>query len=192
MPITVQTLLPMRAFFIFMAFAIQAMATASAQQMPPCGSPVNNYLPTLPAPGQAYVGVATDLKGLSPIKPAIIVNVQLPARAQPLVAQGYFALRAGSSLTRLEVARTEIHVLGAGPRAPVVVPEAALFSSRSDAYLTQYKLFIRVPPEAAEQFVVVFPEWLSANARLSIPPLAFHRLDSDPGIEICSVLPARG
>ena len=169
-----------------------APAPARAQPDGACGAPIQNYVPRLPAPGEAYVGVATDLRGLAPVKPAIVVNILLPAGAAPLVASGAFTLGEGESRSVLELARAEFWVLGPGPRAASRLEGAEFLRSRSATRDTQYKLYLRVPPEAAERFVVGFPVWLSNQRPLAIPALAFRRTAGGPGIEICSVLPEQG
>lgn len=179
----------MRALAVFLALPLLTALPASAQTDPACGAPTQNYVPRLPAPGEAYVSVATDLRGLAPVKPAIVVNILLPAGAPPLVTQGSFSLGLGEPRPPLTVARGEFWVLGPGPRAPTELQDTAIFSSRSEAFQTQYKLYLQVPPEAAERFVVTFPELLAPTRRLSIAPLAFHRTAAGPGVEICSVLP---
>lgn len=171
------------------ALVIAAAATVSAQPIPGCGAPVQNYVPRLPAPGEAYVSVSTDLRGLSPVKPAIVVNILLPAGARPLVARGRFLLGRGEARPALELARAEFWVLGPGPRTAAEPADTAIFLARSDTFQTQYKLTLRVPAEAPERFVVSFPELLSADRPVAIPALAFHRTTSGPEIEICSVLP---
>ncbi len=180
---------PMRTRAMLAALAIAATAPVAAQPSPGCGEPVQNYVPRLPAPGEAYVSVSTDLRGLAPVKPAIVVNILLPAGARPLVARGRFLLGRGDAGPALDLARAEFWVLGPGPRAAAEAADTAIFPARSDAFQTQYKLTLRVPPEAPEQFVVTFPALLSADRPVVIPALAFRRTRSGPQIEICSVLP---
>lgn len=179
----------MRVLAHCIALSLSAAAPAWAQDDAACGPGVDNYVPRLPAPGEAYVGVATDLRGLSPIRPVIVVNVLMPASAPPLIARGSFFLGVVEPGRLLDVARAEFWVLGPGPRASTELADTGFLASRSEAFQTQYKLFLRVPPEAAERFVVSFPELLSASRRLTIPPLAFQRTAGGPGIAICSVLP---
>ena len=179
----------MRALAVLLALPLLTALPASARTDAVCGPPIQNYVPRLPAPGEAYVSVATDLRGLSPVKPAIVVNILLPAGAPPLVARGSFSLGLGDPRPPLAVARGEFWVLGPGPRASTELQGTAIFSSRSEVFQTQYKLYLRVPPEAAERFVVTFPDLLAPTRRLSIPPLAFHRTAGGPEVEICSVLP---
>jgi hypothetical protein len=162
---------------------------APAQTPDSCGAGVQNYIPQLPAPGTAYVTVATDPKGLAPVKPAIVVNVLLPAGSLPFVTDGVFSLQGEHGAVPLATAGADYSILGAGPRAPARQPDATILAPRHASFETRYKVYVAVPPEAPAQFTVSFPRWVSLHRVLSVPPLAFRRAAGGETLDICSVLP---